>query len=175
MIRRPPRSTLFPYTTLFRAVIFDLDGVLLDSEPLYLRATNMVLAREDKYLSPEENARYIGFRYRDMLADLTPKLGLAHPPEYYIHETREIVLKLFDGPLQPPPGAVELRDRLDRAGIPRAVGSSRHHPWVEPILDHLAQPAPDLFLRCAAPLGVPPDRCAALQDSAHGVAARRRA
>src|SRR3712207_7766152 len=68
MIRRPPRSTLFPYTTLFRSVIFDLDGVLLDSEPLYLRATNEVLAREGKYLSSEENARYIGFRYRDMLA-----------------------------------------------------------------------------------------------------------
>src|SRR3712207_7059217 len=26
MIRRPPRSTLFPYTTLFRSRVFDDDG-----------------------------------------------------------------------------------------------------------------------------------------------------
>ena len=176
----------------YDAVIFDLDGVLLDSEPLYLRATNTVLAREGRYLSPEENARYIGFRYRDMLADLIPKLGLAHPPEYYIEETREIVLRLFDGPLTPPPGVVELLDRLDRAGIPRAVGSSSHHAWVEKILDHLGlrerfpivvggddvahgKPAPDIFLRCAELLGVPPERCAVIEDSANGVLAARRA
>src|SRR3712207_7006220 len=29
MIRRPPRSTLFPYTTLFRSVPVDPDDVLL--------------------------------------------------------------------------------------------------------------------------------------------------
>src|SRR5258708_19562858 len=27
MIRRPPRSTLFPYTTLFRSRVFAVDGV----------------------------------------------------------------------------------------------------------------------------------------------------
>src|SRR5438445_8276813 len=33
MIRRPPRSTLFPYTTLFRSVVFD------DSETGLVRGT----------------------------------------------------------------------------------------------------------------------------------------
>src|SRR5256885_7860760 len=28
MIRRPPRSTLFPYTTLFRSDSMDLDGII---------------------------------------------------------------------------------------------------------------------------------------------------
>ncbi len=86
----------------------------------------------------------------------------------------------------------ELLDRLDRAGIPRAVGSSSHHAWVEKILDHLGlrerfpiivggddvahgKPAPDIFLRCAELLGVPPERCAVIEDSANGVLAARRA
>src|SRR3712207_7894800 len=30
MIRRPPRSTLFPYTTLFRSVEFSLNGTATD-------------------------------------------------------------------------------------------------------------------------------------------------
>src|SRR3954453_22714924 len=91
--------------SLFDAVIFDLDGVLLDSEPIYLGATNTVLAREGRYLSPEENARYIGIRYRDMLADVIPRLGLAHDAEYYARETAEEVVRAFSGPLELPPGA----------------------------------------------------------------------
>src|SRR5256885_9595424 len=35
MIRRPPRSTLFPYTTLFRSAFFDVDGVLTDGGLLF--------------------------------------------------------------------------------------------------------------------------------------------
>ena len=181
-----------PRVCVFDAVIFDLDGVLLDSEPIYLGATNAVLAREGKHLTPEENARYIGVRFRDMLGDIIPKLGLAHGADYYIAETREAVLRAFGGPLTPPPGARELIERLVDHGVPRAVGSSSVHAWVETILTNLGirehfpivvggddvshgKPAPDIFLRCAELLGVPPERCAVIEDSANGVLAARRA
>jgi HAD superfamily hydrolase (TIGR01509 family) len=176
----------------FDAVIFDLDGVLLDSEPIYLGATNAVLAREGRSLSPEENARYIGWRYDDFLREISGRLGLIHPPEYYTEETRREVLRILSGPIEPPPGAVELIDRLEAAGIPKAVGSSSGHAWVERILEGLGlrerfpvvvggddvahgKPAPDIFLRCADLLGVPPDRCAVIEDSPPGVLAARRA
>ena len=176
----------------FDAVIFDLDGVLLDSEPIYLNATNTVLAREGRYLSPEENAAYIGWRYRDVLREIIPRLGLIHPPEYYVAETRQEVLRTLSGPLEPPPGAVELIDRLEAAGVPIAVGSSSAHAWVEMILTNLGlrerfpivvggddvahgKPAPDIFLRCAELLGVEPSRCAVIEDSPHGVQAARAA
>lgn len=176
----------------FDAVIFDLDGVLLDSEPIYLAATNDVIAREGRYLSPEENARYIGTRYRDMLADIIPRLGLAHDAEYYIKETSEACARIFSGPLEPPPGARALIERLVAHEVPRAVGSSSAHAWVERILTTLSirehfpvvvggdqvehgKPAPDIFLRCAELLGVPPNRCAVIEDSVNGVLAARAA
>jgi HAD superfamily hydrolase (TIGR01509 family) len=176
----------------FDAVIFDLDGVLLDSELLYLAATNSVLAREGQYLSPEANARYIGVRYHDMLLDIIPKMGLAHEPEYYMRETRGEVERAFAGPLDPPPGARELIERLVAHEVPRAVGSSSAHTWVDRILTTLGvrehfpvivggddvahgKPAPDIFLRCAHLLGVAPQRCAVIEDSANGVRAARAA
>ncbi|MCC7371128.1 MAG: HAD family phosphatase [Chloroflexi bacterium] len=177
---------------LFDAVIFDMDGVLLDSEPIYLAATNGVLAREGKYLSPEENARYIGVRFPDMLAEIIPAMGLAHDAAYYIAETRQQVLIEFGKPLTPPAGARELIERLVDHGVPRAVGSSSGHGWVEQILTNLGvrqyfdvivggddvqhgKPEPDIFLRCAELLGVQPERCAVIEDSANGVLAARRA
>ncbi|MGE3269810.1 MAG: HAD family hydrolase [Chloroflexota bacterium] len=176
----------------FDAVIFDLDGVLLDSEPIYLAATNAVLAREGKYISPEMNARFIGVRFADMLAEVIPSMGLAHDAEYYMAETRTEVLHQFGRPLTPPPGAKELIERLVDHGVPHAVGSSSVHAWVEQILTNLGvrqyfdiivggddvqhgKPAPDIFLRCAELLGVPPERCAVIEDSANGVLAARRA
>ena len=187
-VRYTPRVTV----CAFDAVIFDLDGVLLDSELLYLAATNNVLAREGQYLSPEENAHYIGFRYYDMLLDIIPKMGLQHGPEYYIEETREEVERVFGGPLDPPPGARQLIERLAAHDVPRAVGSSSVHAWVHRILTSLrvrehfpvivggddvlhGKPAPDVFLRCADLLGVRPERCAVIEDSAHGVLAARTA
>src|SRR3712207_8293667 len=39
MIRRPPRSTLFPYTTLFRSTIIFLAGMQAISQDLYEAAS----------------------------------------------------------------------------------------------------------------------------------------
>jgi len=176
----------------FDAVIFDLDGVLLDSEPIYLAATNSDLAAEGQYISPEENAQWIGVRFRDMLAEIIPQRGLAYDADYYINATREAVLREFGKPLTPPPGARELIERLVDHGVPRAVGSSSVNGWVDQVLTNLGvrhhfpiivggddvpngKPAPDIFLRCADLLSVPPARCVVIEDSANGVLAARRA
>src|SRR2546430_3336687 len=47
MIRRPPRSTLFPYTTLFRSIRVDFRGteVTRDGKPVYLTAREFQLLR----------------------------------------------------------------------------------------------------------------------------------
>src|SRR3712207_7268000 len=44
MIRRPPRSTLFPYTTLFRSVVLDLDLDVVGGEPRQVRTDDQLVA-----------------------------------------------------------------------------------------------------------------------------------
>jgi HAD superfamily hydrolase (TIGR01509 family) len=172
----------------FDAVIFDMDGVLIDSEPIYLRATNAVLAREGKYLSPEENSRYIGWRVTEFLDDIIARLELAHAPQHYLDASRDELIHIFANPMEPNPGARELLAAISSAGLPRAVGSSNSTRWVSMTLSSLgldhhfeivvggdqvthAKPAPDIFHRCCDLLAVDPRRCAVIEDSVHGVAA----
>ena len=57
MIRRPPRSTLFPYTTLFRSPELDLviSGHMVDRPDLYIEKVN------NTYVIPVgEKGEYVG-------------------------------------------------------------------------------------------------------------------
>src|SRR5689334_23488876 len=60
MLRRPPRSTLFPYTTLFRSRRRQLDGRLQEVEEDCARAPQLglvqaPLADEDRRRRPEDH------------------------------------------------------------------------------------------------------------------------
>ncbi|MFN0072245.1 MAG: HAD family hydrolase [Chloroflexota bacterium] len=176
----------------YDAVIFDFDGVLINSEPIFLAATNAVFAREGRVLSAEAASIYNGLRLREMLMELIPLLDLTHDVDFYIRESRIEEARLFSAPMEPPPGAAALLRQLDELAVPRAVGSSSDHAWVDRMLTHLgirqhlpiivggdqvpaAKPAPDILLRCAELLDVQPARCLVIEDSIYGVLAAHRA
>ena len=48
-----------------RAVIFDMDGVLSDTERLHVEVESVLLARHGVTLTPDDLARYAGLRDRD--------------------------------------------------------------------------------------------------------------
>src|SRR3989475_9385098 len=63
MIRRPPRSTLFPYTTLFRSVFTDYVGFLVQhglalsaGVTIYVAASNLVPEFQGKRRSEEHTS-----------------------------------------------------------------------------------------------------------------------
>src|ERR1039457_4813597 len=75
MIRRPPRSTLFPYTTLFRSVyLFDIDGTLLDSAEDICGAVEQVLALKPpaRNVSFEYLKGFIGLHLIDLFTEVYP-------------------------------------------------------------------------------------------------------
>jgi HAD superfamily hydrolase (TIGR01509 family) len=173
---------------LFDAVIFDFDGVLVDSEPRYLAATNAVFAREGRVLDALTAAKYSGLRYPEMLAELIPLLGLSRDVDYYIRESRIEEARVFGGQLEAVAGAATLMSQLAQRSMPCAVGSSSNHAWVDRVLHRLGlreyvsvvvggdevtagKPHPEVFLRCAELLGVAPSRCAVIEDSVNGVLA----
>lgn len=170
----------------FRAVIFDLDGVLWDGEPLYREAVNVVLAPYGHRVSDEEYAMIMGHSVEACWEWLHQRFQLTEPLAQLLRADSEAVLRLLDQSLQTLPGARPLIDELRRRAVPIAVASSSLRTWVDATLRGLdlreafavtvsasdvasAKPAPDLYLAAAARLGVAPERCLAVEDTLAGV------
>jgi HAD superfamily hydrolase (TIGR01509 family) len=175
------------------AVIFDLDGVLLDSEPLHHQATNSILREERRPpLSLAEYTRYLGRTDEDMWRDLRSHRELERPHEHYLQRFDALVLAAYRQHAVAAPGAVALLDWLTACGVPLAVASSSRTEWVETCLDALGirryfdavvggdmvgrgKPDPEIFLLAARRLHAEPSTCVVLEDSPAGVAAATRA
>lgn len=177
-----------------RAVIFDLDGVLVDSEPLSLG----VLADEMRALgiadaTPEEVGRqFLGVSLPVIRAYVADRLGRP-VPETFVERFEDQLLAIYPEKLQVIDGVPALLDQLQDAGIGMAIatgGSLRRmgetlrvsglDRWFQGrafSADQVAQgkPAPDLFLLAARELGVDPKDCVILEDSPHGVTGALRA
>jgi beta-phosphoglucomutase len=190
--RRLPAGRPGPARQTLGAVIFDLDGVLLDSEPLHHEATNFILREERRPpLSLAEYARYLGRTAEDMWRDLRSRRELDRPHEHYLQRFDALVLAAYRQHAAAAPGAVALLDWLTACGVPLAVASSSRTERVETCLDTIGirryflavvggdmvtrgKPDPEIFLP-ALRLHAEPSACVVLEDSPAGLAAATRA
>jgi HAD superfamily hydrolase (TIGR01509 family) len=170
----------------FAAVIFDLDGVLWDGEPLYHEAFNVVLAPLGHHVSEDDYNQVIGQSVEACWDWMWKRFELAEPPASFLPAYDRAVLQLLERPVEPLPGVRSLISELKRLGVPIAVASASLRAWVDATLRGLglqdafvatvsasdvasAKPAPDLYLKAAARLGVAPERCLAVEDTLPGV------
>jgi len=177
-------------STKTRLVIFDCDGVLVDSEPLAMRVLLDGLT-EVGYAVDEAMAyeRFLGRSLAAMQTILREEFGFELPADR-LGQMRRRLFDLYRRELRAMPGIVET---LDRVTIPYCVASSSLPERIRISLDvtgllprfspHLfsatmvakGKPAPDLFLHAAERMGVPPDACLVVEDSAPGIEAALRA
>ena len=176
-------------TSQLVAAIFDLDGVLLDTEPLYTQATQSVLNRYGKVYSWELKRHIMGRAPGQGATWLVRELDLPISPEQYLQERAVWLRRLF--PQCPAiEGAESLVSRLHSRGVRLAVATSSEremydlkiisHSWFslfqsvvcgdDPRLTQ-AKPAPDIFLLAASELGVASDHCLVFEDSPAGICA----
>jgi pseudouridine 5'-phosphatase len=175
------------------AVLFDLDGTLLDTEPLYTDAANAVVGRYGKVYDWSIKKHVVGGQAQAGAAFTIERLKLPLTVEQYLHERNQVLYELFAN-VPPMPGAVALVEALHAAGARLAIATSSEralcdrklapYAWVscfEAIVCandpgvRMAKPAPDLFLAAAAALGVAPARCLVVEDTPNGVKAARAA
>jgi len=168
------------------AIIFDFDGVLLESELELNRLTAELLTGLGHPTTLEEALEHFtGLTGPDVLKVMEGRIGGPVPSEF--HEAmREASRRALAEGIEPVAGAVEFVRALPR-GLPKAVASSSSTRWVRTHLAHLGlaeafephiysgkehvtrgKPAPDLYLHAAREIGVPIENCAIIEDSKVG-------
>ncbi len=172
-----------------RAVIFDMDGLMFDSERV-ARDLWLDIARRRGYtISNDVYLSILGTNIPATMSILQHALGKDAPVAAMQQEKQlalEHAVRLRAVPLKS--GLIELLDALDALGLRKAVGTSSPHALAQlklgtygllPRFEHIvggdqvshAKPAPDIFLKVAAKLGVAPAQCVVLEDSENGVRA----
>jgi len=173
------------------AVIFDMDGLMVDSEHLHSRSFEVVLNRHGVKPKVDDVIQTLGIGTPNNWKKLKKQYGLKASVDELSDQKHEVYDDLIPE-IELMPGAKALFDDLQNSGIAVAVasGSSKHN--IEKILNQLeissyfsviisgeelenAKPAPDIFLAAAKALGVEPKNCAVLEDAESGILAAKAA
>jgi HAD superfamily hydrolase (TIGR01509 family) len=169
------------------AVLFDMDGLLVDTEPIWFEVESTVMDRLGGSWGHGDQAALVG---GSLTRSIDYLLARAARPA-----SRETIARwMIDGmvallavrPVPVLPGAAELLAEVAAAGLPYALVTSSDKAVMDAVLRRLGvtfpvtvcgddvaatKPDPEPYLLAAARLGAAPGRCAALEDSANGVAA----
>jgi HAD superfamily hydrolase (TIGR01509 family) len=169
-----------------QGVLFDMDGLLVDSEPLWFEVECAVMARLDGRWSEADQQALIGGSLPRTVSYLLARAGRPASPEdvsrWLVDGMTEL---LMSRPLTMLPGAGELLAEVRSAGIAHALVTSSERPIMDAVLRQLGvgftatvcaddvtrgKPDPEPYLRAASLLGADPRACVALEDSPNGVA-----
>ena len=176
-----------------RLVIFDCDGVLVDSEG----PSNRVVAEEITALgwpmtTQESCALFIGRRLSDIPAVVEPHIGRPVPPGW-VDSLRDRMIAVLNSEVEAMPGAHDALRATTALGLPYRIASNSSHEEMAVKFKRVAmvdlvegrihsardvargKPAPDVFLHAAAASGVPPSACLVVEDSVPGAQAARAA
>jgi HAD superfamily hydrolase (TIGR01509 family) len=171
-----------------RAVVFDLDGLMFDTEALFFRVSSEVLETRGKRFTPEIMRALIGRRSAEVAHVLKAITGLEEPVERLQGEVKERFYAEMDTAVHPTPGLFVLLDRLRHRGVPLAVATSSSRSYADRLLighglrDRFqfvlasedvtrGKPDPQIYRLAAERFGVPPESLLVLEDSPAGLAA----
>lgn len=174
-----------------KGVLWDMDGVLVDTGELHYRAWARILTEHKIPFSKDIFRETFGMNNWSILT-----LLLGHEPEQELYtqisEGKEVAFReIIPGQVKPLPGAVGTLQYFQTKGIPQAIASSAPRENIDALVDELnlrnylqaivsaykmpGKPAPDVFLASAKAIGIPPQDCLVIEDSVAGVEGAKRA
>ena len=173
------------------AVVFDMDGVLIESEEVWDEVREAYVRERGGRYDDEIQRAMMGMSSPEWSRYLHETAGLAESPEEINADVVQRMLAAYRERLPLVDGALEAVHRL-AARFPLAVASSSNRPLIDAVLavsglkdcfaatvssEEVARgkPAPDVYLEAARRLGMPPERCAAIEDSHSGIRSARAA
>ncbi len=170
------------------AVLFDMDGLLVDTEPLWTVAEVELADRLGGSWTPEIKVAVVGTRIETAVPVILTLLGRLPTPELVAQTTTDLLrrmVELFGGELTALPGALDLLGELQRAGVPVGLVSSSYRVLVDAVVNRLglsfdltlagdevrhAKPHPEPYATACTRLGADPRRAVVLEDSPAGIA-----
>ncbi len=173
------------------AFIFDMDGVIVDSNPYHKIALKQFCEKHGHHLTDEQLINKIyGRTNTEWITNLFGELSPQQLTDFAF-EKEELYRQLYEKDIRPVKGLIHFLETLDRQTIPRAIGTSAPRANVDftlsktgtshffkIILDESAilhgKPNPEIYLKVAEALNLPPEQCIVIEDSLSGVAAGRR-
>ncbi len=174
----------------YKGILFDMDGVLVDSEPLFHKAVNIMVERCGAApITEEENNRYLlGTTVEETWVRVKELRDVPQTPAELLAGYNEVVKDVLRSDLVPRPGVRDLIAEAQRRGLPIAVASSSLREWVDLKLSVIGltdafnvklggddiengKPAPDIYIKAARLIGLEATDCIAIEDSPIGLAA----
>lgn len=176
---------------MLEAIIFDNDGLLVDSEPVWDEARRTMAAEAGKGWTSDDHKAVMGVSTDEWTTYMIERLGLQMPAEAVVDQVIQRMVALYEAGIPFLPGAVEAVT-LAAQHYPTAVASGSHPDLLAVVMQHpdlqgkfqavvsadeigAGKPAPDVYLAAAARLGVDPTRCLCLEDSGNGILSGKRA
>ncbi len=176
-----------------QAFIFDMDGVIIDSEPIHNEVVQEVLIKDNITVSTEELDEYTGMTSSDVFSNLIRKHHLPYTPKEMTDEHMAIFKTYITSHhIEPIAGIRPLLEKLRENHIPAAVASSSPLHVIQFVTDYFkitdyfefllsgediahGKPAPDIYLTASAKLGLSTTECVVLEDSKNGTIAAKTA
>src|ERR1051326_3421053 len=179
---------------MIQTVIFDMDGVIIDSEPVHFKIEKQIFEELKIAVSFEEHCSYVGTSSQNMWEMIIPKHGVPDQPEALVKKEHALYMNylLNARDLHPIPGAEELIQELHKNNFKIIVASSSYREVIDIVLKKFnlsdyfmervsgtelshSKPHPEIFLRSAKLANSEPRECLVIEDSENGITAAKAA
>jgi HAD superfamily hydrolase (TIGR01509 family) len=168
-----------------RAVAFDLDGLMFNTEMIYDKVGDELLLRRGKLMTPELKLAMIGRRAEESLTIMIDMHGLSDTVPELITESHELFFAAAADRLAPMPGLYELLELIETSKLSKALATSSSHQYVQRVVGPFnllhrfpvilasedvtqGKPHPEIYLKAAERMGIEPHEMLVLEDSQNG-------